>query len=561
MAALSYETRDISVDVLVIGGSLSGLTSAIKIKELRPELEVLVVDKGGTGWAGEVPLTAGVIVLLPPESDLNEWVDWIAGRGEGLSNRSWLHNFGGSLYRSVMELFGWGLPFMKNADGSLHIDSFPMPGMKDRITGFVSFRSMLQLKKKAKSLGVSILDKMEMVDLLKRDGRIVGAVGFNILTGDFHVFGARATLLASSSCKYKNRKMWTMNCGEMIAAAYGAGAHLVNSEFGNQHSSCSRVSNLWYRGPVFKDALVNARGEKIVGKYFSDISESFSKTTYAIAKEVEAGLGPIYLDIGGQQKKYTTRDIDPVLNWTTSQGIFLNPERIGRDKAGIDILTQKVEWVPGFIGSLGNIGVDLECRCLALDGLWAAGDIIKTAICMEGAAGGGAYGGWGLALAIVSGLKAAGSIARRVSDLPEAVIDAEEIEALKAATYAPMTLEKGFEPYQAIHAVQEAVVPARFSIIRNEGRLKESLAILEKVRNEVLPSVKAADPHQLVKYHEARSMALCAEIGQRAALYRTESRGCHIREDYPARDDANWLKWTLIKKAGQDMEISTIPVT
>jgi succinate dehydrogenase/fumarate reductase flavoprotein subunit len=73
MTAVSYGTRDMSVDVLIIGGSLSGLTSAIKIKELKPELEVMVVDKGGTGWAGEVPLTAGVIVLLPPESDLDEW--------------------------------------------------------------------------------------------------------------------------------------------------------------------------------------------------------------------------------------------------------------------------------------------------------------------------------------------------------------------------------------------------------------------------------------------------------------------------------------------------------
>jgi succinate dehydrogenase / fumarate reductase flavoprotein subunit len=122
----------------------------------------------------------------------------MAGRGEGLSNRGWLHNFGGSLYESVTELFGWGLPFMKNADGSLHIDSFPMPGMKDRITGFVSFKSMLQLKKRARSLGVKILDKVEMVELLKNDGRIIGAVGFSILTGEFHVCRAKATLLASS---------------------------------------------------------------------------------------------------------------------------------------------------------------------------------------------------------------------------------------------------------------------------------------------------------------------------------------------------------------------------
>ena len=90
--------------------------------------------------------------------------------------------------------------------------------------------------------------------------------------------------------------------------------------------------------------------------------------------------------------------------------------------------------------------------------------------------------------------------------------------------------------------------------------MKKALGIIETVKEEVLPEIRAADPHELVKYHEAESMTLCAEMVFRAALFRTETRGVHMREDYPDQDDANWLKWTVIQKDGDKMALSTEPV-
>jgi succinate dehydrogenase/fumarate reductase flavoprotein subunit len=75
-----------------------------------------------------------------------------------------------------------------------------------------------------------------------------------------------------------------------------------------------------------------------------------------------------------------------------------------------------------------------------------------------------------------------------------------------------------------------------------------------------LPELSAKDFHYLSKCHEVKSMTICAELTFKAALTRTESRGFHYREDYPEPDDKNWLKWIILKKEGDDIQISTQPI-
>lgn len=556
MQASKYQTNVMSTDVLVVGGGLAGLTTAIKIKEQQESLDVLVVDKGGIGWAGQVPPSGGRLIILPPDADLDQWVKWVVERGQYLSNQEWLYNFGGSLYESLTEVANWGLAFLKDAEGKLDMEdgqaSWRVP---HNIVTWVTHRVILQLKKLASAKGVNMLNKIEVVDLLKDDERIVGAVGFSILTGEFYVFKSRATVLACGPGMRKNKKLFTMCCGEGVAAAYRAGVEQLHTEFATGGVPDAKHYEVWWRGAQMR-ALVNNQGEYLFEKYFPEGVEDTRHIVYAMAKEVEAGRGPIYLDVTRYPEQLDAEVTSPHFRWTFAQGAFLDVERIFREKGGIDPRKQKVEYItnPGF--RVGSIKVDLDCKS-PLQGLWGVGDIIASGAALEGALPFNNYPGWGLPFAIVTGLKAGRNVAKLTPEAPEPKISSEQQDRLRERLFAPMTLERGFEPYDAISRIQETIIPINVYFLREGGRLKEALSKIEKVKEEVLPKVKAADPHELVKYHEAESMALCSEMTLRAALLRTESRGTHIREDYPERDDANWLKWTVIKRDGERMALST----
>jgi succinate dehydrogenase/fumarate reductase flavoprotein subunit len=84
--------------------------------------------------------------------------------------------------------------------------------------------------------------------------------------------------------------------------------------------------------------------------------------------------------------------------------------------------------------------------------------------------------------------------------------------------------------------------------------------MIEFYRDHFVPKMRAVDPHDLRNAHEVRNMVLGAEMMLRAALFRTESRGSFYREDYPRRDDENWLKWVVLKEDAGKMKLWTEPV-
>jgi succinate dehydrogenase/fumarate reductase flavoprotein subunit len=81
------------------------------------------------------------------------------------------------------------------------------------------------------------------------------------------------------------------------------------------------------------------------------------------------------------------------------------------------------------------------------------------------------------------------------------------------------------------------------------------------IKEELLPRMTAKDPHYLMKLIEVKGVTFISECYLRASLVRTESRAGHYREDYPDRNDEEWLKWIVINLKGDKLNLRTEPVS
>jgi succinate dehydrogenase / fumarate reductase flavoprotein subunit len=541
-------------DVLVIGGGFGGLAAAIRIKELIPEIAVLLVDKQTIGWGGKANKGAGVLWVLAPGDDIEAFVDFhVKNIGIYLNDQELLYAMARESYGAAQTLADWGVKVMKTPTGGLDVNRLPFGWS----LAAADLDMMQPLKDRAGKLGVRLLDKTQVVELLNQNGHVTGAVGFNLLDGRFAVFNSKATILANGDCDFGVMRMWANACGDGIAAAYNAGAEMRNAEFGNFYDVINKGTGI----PIVFgfSSLYNAQGENISAKYIQgpqpDIPVSI---ILGMEKEIMEGRGPIYIDMAEFAKP--SEGGAGIFQWDRPHFKALFGREFEKVRQHGPPSTQRIEVSLGFTGELSPIKVDGEMKT-TLPGRWAIGDTSYAGSAWAGAAEAppGRLRGSGLMNALIAALMAAPSVAQYSKESSLSVPDDSEIASLKEKIFAPLNRKDGYSASEAIRSIQEAVVPVKYSMRRNKERLEEALSKVAEVR-EKLPKLFAEDPHGLARCHEASCIALCAEIGFRAALARSESRGWHYREDYPQQDDKNWLKWVIVKKVQDKMVVTTEPV-
>ncbi|MEJ2110718.1 MAG: FAD-dependent oxidoreductase [Acidobacteriota bacterium] len=554
MTATKKDPEAFDTDVLIIGGGFGGLAAAIRIKELSPETSVLLVDKQTIGWGGKANKGAGVLWVLTPSDDIDAFVDFhVKNIGIYLNDQDLLYAMARESYGAAQKLADWGVNVMKTPEGNLDVNRLPFGWS----LAAADLDMMQPLKAKAENLGVRLLNKTQVVDLLQQDGRVTGAVGFGLLNGGFTVFNSKATILANGDCDFGVMRMWANACGDGIAAAYNAGAEMRNAEFGNFYDVINKNTGI----PIVfgYNCLYNAQGENISSKYIQgpqpDIPVSI---ILGMEKEVLDGRGPVYIDMAEFTK--ASGGGAGIFQWDRPHFKTLFGHELDKVKQYGLPPTERMEVSLGFTGELSAVRVDCEMKT-TLQGLWAIGDTSYAGSAWAGAAEAppGRLRGSGLMNALISALLAAPSVAAYSKEISRAVPDEREIAELEERIFAPLNRSHGYSARDAIRSIQEVVVPVKYNMRRNKKRLEEALSKVAQVR-EKLRALYAEDPHGLVKCHEASCIALCAEIGFRAALARTESRGWHYREDYPRQDDENWLKWIIVKKMKDKMIVTTEPV-
>lgn len=529
--------RVLEADVLVVGGGIAGLFAAIKAKEQGAN--VVLIDKGFAGKSGQSPYAKCFMAFHEDWGhDLNVWMDYIHKTSEYINNKIWTEITIRNSYERYLDLVSWGVEFQLNEYGEPERESNP-PG----VTEFLNFKQtekgdyLQSVRKQALKIGVTIVDRVMVTELLKQEDRIVGAVGAAVDTYDFYTIIAKTTILCVGACGFKPAgypPIVQLTCdGE--AMAYRVGAEIAGKEFVDAHSTRTDMPvgtpNMFDRGmnvPENLRVLIGGgRGRPEVnaeGTEFPDRPVDVSQYPFTYLErefEAHAGRAPVY---------------------TTT--LYGQQQVVGGACLGMSLRKADGLWP-----------ANTTCAS-SIPGLYAAGDSLGN---MQN---GAAYTLLGSAAAgsAVTGAIAGESAAKEALGMEKLTVKEEIIAEARSKVLAPLNQKGGFSPRWVTQLLQNTMTPYFVSFIKKEDRLKATLTIIEFIQGYLVPMLYASDSHELRLAHETRNMVLSAEMRLRSALFRTESRGNHYREDYPFRDDENWLTWTKIVKDQDEMKLTKEPI-
>ena len=557
--------KQLSADVLVIGGGMAGFFAAIKAKEQG--LDVILTDKAFAGRSGGTHYAEGDIQFYRPKErghKLEQWLEVIGTKGEYVNNPEWNEIVLTEMEDRYNDLVSWGVQFYEE-NGVLQVDG---PHVFSRVPvtyEVVSMKNRMYaptLRRKAQETGVRIFDRIMMCELLKQDGRIMGAVGFHSVSGQGYVFKAKATIMAvggggNLKTGALNTDYWT---GDGEGMAYRVGAEIAGKEF----SWVVRVINkdiVEERKHLYTGNGVSGRIIDVTRRYpFMTVQSGWvwpmlnadGEQVIHGPWDVHCGKAPLYYDADAMSPRTEA--------WVRKY--FRRVGSVEPDKIGLDYFEGgKILYSPprlslgSTMGGSGIWPVDKNCAS-GLPGLYAAGGSCATMV--SGAVYGGL--GTGLSAAMVTGTRAARAAADYVSKSKETTIDEAELARLRDVVYAPMERKGGFSPAWLTQALQGIMTPYYVLGVKHEKRLQAALTFVEFMKSHLAPKLIAKDPHEWRMAHETRNMILNAEMHLRASLFRTESRGSHFREDYPRRDDPAWLAWVKLKEVGGEMKAFKEPM-
>jgi succinate dehydrogenase/fumarate reductase flavoprotein subunit len=486
---------------------MAGLFAAIKARD--EGVDVLLVNKGYAGTTGQSPWADSFAAFNPEWGhDLDGWVEQVNRVGEYVNNREWTELCFLESYARYQDLVSWGVQWHRTEDGELLRSTSSLGPCQALFTPPRDHGPLL--RKQALRQGVRFMDRIMIVELIHQDGDqsgIVGAVGMEMESGDLVAFRAGATVLCAGAGGFKPPG-WPIHdlTSDGDAMAYRVGAEITGKEYVDPHFTLAerpgpRSRGKWAPGPPPRRKMLNAKGQVVEGRGTLFISAEF---------EVHAGRAPI---------------------------CFENPdgsltEIVGGSASGMSVHKAEGVWP-----------ADTDCSS-GIPGLYAAGDNLGT---MQS---GSVYATIGQSFmgAAVTGARAGRAAAIHARQAGKLDLDGDGVARLGATIRRPAERQGGFSPRWVTQLLQNAMIPYYVMYIKKGDRLEATLTLVEFMRDHLVPKLVARDPHELRLAHETKNMVLNAEMRLRSSLLRTESRGCHYREDHPLRDDPNWLAWVLLRE-------------
>lgn len=504
-------------DFIVIGSGVAGLRAAV---ELATAGHVLVLAKKEVTESNTHYAQGGVAAALSDEDEISLHLQDTLTAGDGLCKVDAARVLVEEGPERIEELIAWGTQFDRNGTKL----SFTREGAHSRnrvlhahgdSTGREIGRALWEKVRTIKR--ISMREFEYTTDLLVEDGRVTGVKVIDE-SGEPRQVRACAVLLATGGLGhvYRDTTNPDVATGDGIAMAYRAGAEVSDMEFVQFHPTALYLKN----APRFllSEALRgeggylrNAELARFMPKYHP-LAELAPRDVVAraIAHELEistANEPTVYLDLTHLKKRLDQRF--PRIYQTCLQ-------------YNIDISTDLIPVRPAAHYMMGGVRTDLYGRT-NLDGLYAAGEVACT-----GVHGANRLASNSLLEGLVFGARAAHAMREELRSLPKA----EEVHGPATAKVNDRVME------QTIRQIQE-LMWRDAGIVRTSKGLKRALENLEELR----PCVQATGSRRC---WEARNIHQAALLIARSALAREESRGAHYRTDFPAHNDAKFLKHSVV---------------
>jgi succinate dehydrogenase / fumarate reductase flavoprotein subunit len=557
-------------DVVIVGAGGAGLMAAIQTSERAnvAVLSKLYPSRSHTGSAqGGIGAALGNL-----EEDHWEWhmFDTVKG-GDYLSDQDAVEIMCRDAIDTVYELEHRGLPFNRTPEGKIdqrrfggHTRNYGEAPVRracyaaDR-TGHMILQTLYQQSIKT---GVNFFSEFQVLDLIISEGRIAGVVAWEIKTGQLHVFHSKVVILATGG--YGKAFRVTSNAhsctGDLVAQVYRNGLPLEDMEFYQFHpTGIYRLGYLITEGARGEGAiLLNGQGERFMERYAPTLKDLAPRdlVSRCIYEEVRAGRGVngqdyVYLDLRHLGREVVESKLPDITEFVR---VYL----------GLDPVTELVPIQPTAHYAMGGIPTDNDGRVVidgegdTMPGFYAAGECACVSI-----HGANRLGTNSLVDIIVFGRRAGRHALGflRESDLPPLPSDAADPAR---AEVSRLLGGQRSEPAAQIRAELQTVMFDLASVLRTGQGLEECLAKVRELQGRyqgVRPDDQGLHFNtDLLDVLEIGYLLDVSEALVTSAIARTESRGAHYREDYPERDDANWLKHTLIRRSGGKTEIDFRPV-
>jgi succinate dehydrogenase/fumarate reductase flavoprotein subunit len=538
----------IDTDVLVIGAGAGGLMAALSAKRHGPPgTRVTLVDSWLIGRTGHTAFSNAWTIVALPGDDIDGILHEIVAGNDGIADQELVRQSLVDSAARLQDFEAMGMHFGRDEAGEYK--RRPTRGLDlARVMypegGGLEFA--WKLRRALEAEGVQLIDRLFITGLMRGGGdRIVGAVGINSRSGEFHAIKARATIVATNAITFRSGFVRDIT-GTGTLLAYRAGATLRNAEFSYVRPGTPKF---YFEGITFAiqegAQWVNAKGEAFMQAYEPEWGDEADvpRIARAMAIENRKGNAPLYLDMSAIPEHLREYFIQSKVRWM--HNFF---RKLG-DEAKTDMFGKTPYYALSQMTKMG-IRTGADCRS-DVPGLLSAG--LAQAGCANH------FAGFHIGLCVGNGWIAGRSAIEDLERLPTPKLDGAEVRALHAETRAPLKATAAAESDRILRELQSVMFAYDIGILKRQDRLQQASDRVAALAEE-FKSIAAPHAHELVRLKETEAMLIAAAFILGASLYRTESRLSHFREDYDARDDENWLVWVDVAEGRNGPAFSKTPV-